>query len=127
MQPQAMATPAVAAGGSGSGLYVARRTPRLPGNLCYVNPNAASLTELTTLGKVGLYNAAFGSDIDIFGVSLSKNIAGISLGAELSYRRNMPLVSEPVFVLPAAFVPLRAGLDRNRRAAGGRHAGRQGQ
>jgi hypothetical protein len=42
-------------------------------------------------------------------VSLSKNIAGISVGAELGYRRNMPLVSEPVTVLPAAFVPLVQG------------------
>lgn len=34
-------------------------------------------------------------------VLLSKNISGVSLGAELSYRQNMPLVSEPVTVLPA--------------------------
>ncbi len=107
MQPQAMATPAVAA------IPAAACTPRggvaLPGGLCYLNRNAASLTELQTLGKVGLYNAAYGSDIDIFGVSISKNIAGISFGAELGYRRNMPLVSEAVTVLPAAFVPLVQG------------------
>ena len=108
MQPQAMATPAVV-----PGVPAAACTPRggvpLPGNLCFVNPQAASLQEVLTLGKVGLYNAAFGSDIDIFGVSLSKNIAGVSIGAELSYRRNMPLNSDPVQVLPAAFVPLLPG------------------
>ena len=42
-------------------------------------------------------------------MSLSKNIAGVSVGAELSYRRNQPLQSEPVFVLPSAFVPLVQG------------------
>ncbi len=108
MQPQAMATPAVV-----PGVPAAVCAPRggvpLPGNLCFVNPQAASLQEVLTLGKVGQYNAAFGSDIDIFGVSLSKNIAGVSIGAELSYRRNQPLVSDPVQVLPAAFVPLLPG------------------
>jgi hypothetical protein len=107
MQPQAMATPAVLP------IPAAACTPRggvaLPGGLCYFNPKAASLVQLTTLGKIGEYNVAFGSDIDIFGVSFSKNIAGVSVGAELSYRRNQPLLSEPVFVLPSAFVPLVPG------------------
>jgi len=31
------------------------------------------------------------------------------MGAELSYRQNMPLLSDPVNVLPAAFVPLSPG------------------
>lgn len=107
MQPQAMVTPAVL------NAPAAACTPRggvaLPGNLCYLNPRAASLAQVTQLGKVGEYNAAFGSDIDIFGLSFSKNVAGVSVGAELSYRRNQPLLSEPVFVLPAAFVPLVQG------------------
>ena len=33
----------------------------------------------------------------------------MSVGAELSYRQNMPLASDPVQVLPAAFVPLVPG------------------
>ena len=39
----------------------------------------------------------------------------MSVGAELSYRQNMPLVSEPVQVLPAALVPLVPGSDRHDR------------
>ena len=101
-----MATPAVAV------IPAAACTPRggvaLPGGLCYLTGTRLRCGA-DALGKVGLYNAAFGSDIDIFGVSLSKNIAGISLGAELSYRRNQPLLSDPVSVLPAAFVPLVQG------------------
>jgi Protein of unknown function (DUF1302) len=107
MQPQAMATPAVLP--APAAVCTPRGGVALPGGLCYLNPRAASLPELTTLGKVGLYNASFGSDIDIFGVSLAKNIVGVSVGAELSYRRNQPLQSEPVFVLPSAFVPLVQG------------------
>jgi hypothetical protein len=59
-------------------------------------------------GRVGTYNTAYGSDIDIYGLSLSKNVGGLSLGAELSYRTNMPLLSEPVTVLPAALRPYSA-------------------
>jgi hypothetical protein len=107
MQFQTMATPAVAT--VPAAVCSARGGVPIGPTTCYLNPRAASLQELTQLGKVGLYNVAFGSDIDIFGVSLSKNIAGVSIGAELSYRRNMPLLSEAVQVLPAAFVPLVPG------------------
>ena len=57
----------------------------------------------------GLYNGAYGDNIHIYGLTLAKSIAGVSVGAEVSYRQNMPLVSEPVFVLPASFVPLVPG------------------
>lgn len=108
MQPQTMATPAVA-NGVPAALCTSRGGTPIGPTTCYINPKAASLTQLQTLGKVGEYNVAFGSDIDIFGVSLAKNIAGVSVGAELSYRRNMPLVSQSVSVVPAAFVSLVPG------------------
>jgi hypothetical protein len=60
-------------------------------------------------GRAGTYNTAYGSGIDIYGISLSKNIGGLSVGAELSYRTDMPLLSEPVTVLPAALRPYSAG------------------
>ncbi len=63
-------------------------------------------TNFVNNGRVGTYNTAYGSDIDIYGISLSKNIGGLSLGAELSYRTDMPLLSEPVTVLPAALQAL---------------------
>jgi hypothetical protein len=68
---------------------------------CYINPRAASVANLQK-GLVGQYFLVTPSDIDIFGISLSKNIGGISVGAEINYRHNMPLVSDPVTVLPAA-------------------------
>ncbi|MFL1456324.1 DUF1302 domain-containing protein [Marinobacter sp. GN3S48] len=39
------------------------------------------------------YRSYFGEDIDLFGVSLSKQVGDMSLGAEVSYRNNMPLAA----------------------------------
>ncbi|WP_342246364.1 DUF1302 domain-containing protein [Pseudomonas sp. OTU5201] len=53
-------------------------------------------------GVAGSYHWAYADDIDLFGISLSQNYGGVSVGAELSYRRNMPLVSTavPISILP---------------------------
>jgi hypothetical protein len=107
MMPQGMATPAVLP--LPAQLCAARGGTPVSATNCYVNPGAASLQQLTQLGKIGTYNLAYGSDIDILGLSFAKNIWGISVGAELSYRRNQPLSSETVAVLPAAFAPLIPG------------------
>nr|WP_220635599.1 DUF1302 domain-containing protein [Georgfuchsia toluolica] len=40
------------------------------------------------------YNLIYADHIDLYGISLAKNIAGVSFGAELSYRRNTPLTSK---------------------------------
>jgi len=42
----------------------------------------------------GQYRLVYADDIDLWGVSLSKNIGGVSVGAEVSYRRNTPLLSQ---------------------------------
>lgn len=60
-----------------------------------------SLTNLS-IGKIGDFHLAYAQDIDLFGISLSKSVLGVSVGAELSYRMDMPLVSDPVTILPAA-------------------------
>lgn len=44
------------------------------------------------------YRMAYGENIDLFGLSLSKNIGGVSVGSELSVRKNMPLVSDTAAV-----------------------------
>jgi hypothetical protein len=91
-------SPAVCTGIGGQPLGATSPTP------CVINQQATNVADLLGKGRYGEYNVAFGEDIDIFGVSLSKNIAGISVGAELSYRDNMPLVSDPVLVVPAPLV-----------------------
>ncbi|WP_298926494.1 DUF1302 domain-containing protein [uncultured Ramlibacter sp.] len=46
------------------------------------------------------YTLVYADEIDMFGLSLSKNLAGISVGAEVSYRRNGPLNSQVLGVAP---------------------------
>jgi hypothetical protein len=46
------------------------------------------------------YNFAYGEDIDIYGLSLSKDVAGVSVGSDLNIRQNMPLSSIPMVVSP---------------------------
>jgi hypothetical protein len=71
---------------------------------CIVNPNATNPADLTTKGKAGNYATAYGDNIHFYGVTLAKNIGGVSVGAEVSYRQNMPLQSIPIPVLPAPLV-----------------------
>ena len=101
--PQQYVTPGVATGLPAATCTAVGGINVAPG-VCIVNKNATNVADLTQKGKYGTYGFAYGNDIHIYGVSLSKNIAGVSVGAELSYRQNMPLISEPVTVLPAPLV-----------------------
>lgn len=47
----------------------------------------------------------YGDDIDMYGVSLTRQIAGISFGLDLNYRHNMPLVSKTATVRSVAALP----------------------
>ena len=48
------------------------------------------------------YSVAYAGDINIYGLSLTRNIADTKVGVDLSYRRNMPLASQQFLtVLPA--------------------------
>jgi hypothetical protein len=54
----------------------------------------------------GSYNFAYASGIDLFGISLSQQKFGVSIGTEVNYRRNMPLSSEAALIAPAfAHIP----------------------
>jgi len=101
--PQQYATPGVATGLPSATCTAIGGTIVAPG-VCLINKNATSVADLTQKGKFGTYGFAYGNNIHIYGISLSKNIEGVSVGAELSYRQNMPLVSEAVTVLPAPLV-----------------------
>lgn len=106
IQPQLHVTPAVAtmpAANCGA-LGFAALTP----SACYINPSAASISQIQQ-GNIGNYHLAYADDIDVFGISLSKSFAGVSVGADLSYRRNMPLNSDAVTILPAALAALTPG------------------
>jgi hypothetical protein len=69
-------------------------------------------------GVVGLRNSisttsygfAYGDDIDIYGLSLSKEFGGVSVGSDLNIRNNMPLASIPAIISAAGPGGLQAGL-----------------
>lgn len=63
------------------------------------------------LGPKSQYGLEYAGNIDIVGLSLSKSISGIALGADLSYRRAMPLLSTPALLMPVGTNPaILAGL-----------------
>jgi len=106
IQPQLSVAPAVAA--LPAATCGALGFTALAPTTCYVNPGAATVPQILS-GQIGQYRAYYGRDIDILGLSLSRSIAGVSVGAELSYRRNMPLQSAPVTLLPAKIANPAAG------------------
>lgn len=56
--------------------------------------------------NLGNYYATYGSDVHLYGASLSKELGGVSVGSEVNYRINMPLLSDPAtIVLGGPFAP----------------------
>ena len=102
--PQGNATPAVRPNTPAALCQALGLIPLNP-TTCYINPSAASVPEILG-GTIGRYAAAYADDIKIYGLSLSKNLWGVSIGADLNYRENMPLLSDTVSVLPATLAPL---------------------
>jgi Protein of unknown function (DUF1302) len=101
--PQLMVTPGVATLPAATCTAIGGTV--LSPTTCLVNNKATTVADLQRYGKAGAYQVAYGNNIHLYGLSLSKNIAGVSVGAELSYRQNMPLASDAVTVLPAPLVP----------------------
>lgn len=87
---------AVPGGGclSGLGLTPSQINPGLP--------DAVPLPSAALTGDAGTYNQFYADDIDIFGISLSKSLGGVSIGVDLNYRENMPLASVAATVSPGA-------------------------
>ena len=74
----------------------ARWSPQwLDGTLGFYYRNYSDKLPQVLLTRVGAgtsqYNLVYGDNISLYGVSLAKNIGGVSVGAELSYRSNTPL------------------------------------
>ncbi len=101
--PQQYLTPGLATGVPAATCTAIGGIVVAPG-ACIINQKATTVADLTKYGKYGTYGLAYGNNIHIFGLSLSKELAGVSVGAEASYRQNMPLLSNTVAVLPAPLV-----------------------
>ena len=89
----------------GEGGLSARWSPAwLDGTMGFYWRNFADKLPQTFLTQAGpgisRYNLIYGDNIDMYGMSLAKNVAGISLGAELSYRHNTPLNSTVLGIAP---------------------------
>lgn len=67
------------------------------GNSCLFYPG--------TLGPTSQFQLEYANRIDVAGLSLSKRLAGVSVGADLSYRRNMPLNSTAALLMPIGTNP----------------------
>lgn len=83
------------------GFYYRNFSDKLAGNYIDLRGLPRSFAGTGNAAQLG-YGFAYGSDIDLFGISLAKQMFGISWGAELSYRQNMPLASEAMIVATAA-------------------------
>lgn len=82
-------------GGFDYGLYALRFNSKQP--LLAFQPGAN-----TAPGILGTYNLQYPSGIEAYGASLSGKVEDANVGAEISARRNMPLVSRtPVILGPA--------------------------
>jgi hypothetical protein len=55
---------------------------------------------ITQVAPVPQYRLVYADNVDLFGISLAKNIGGVSVGAELSRRHNTPLYARILGVAP---------------------------
>ncbi|MEJ8857326.1 DUF1302 domain-containing protein [Variovorax robiniae] len=94
----------------GEGGLSARWSPAwLDGTMGFYWRNFADKLPQTFLTQVGpgtsRYNLIYADNINLYGISLAKNIGGISFGSELSYRQNTPLNSTVLGISPGLPTP----------------------
>lgn len=77
------------------GLYAAQFNGKDP--IVYVRPGVGVNA---TTGQVGTFQLVYPNDIKTVGASFTTSIGDTNFAGELSFRRNMPLVSDAVTVLP---------------------------
>lgn len=87
---------------------MARWSPEwLDGTLGFYARNFSDILPQTILlqTRAPQYFFNYADDIDMYGISLAKEIGGISFGVDFNYRHNMPLVSSPARVTSLAALP----------------------
>lgn len=80
------------------GFYYRRYTDKVPQILVTKETKTPKNPALGAASNVPLlngsqYNFLYADNVDLFGISLAKNIGGLSVGVELSYRHNTPLAA----------------------------------
>ena len=80
------------------GAYYRRYADKLPQGLVTQqtlrNIGTAQRPNYVPLSALSQYNLIYADGVELYGISLAKNIGGISFGSELSYRHNTPLLSK---------------------------------
>ena len=83
-----------------AGLYLRRYTDKLGAVLLTTNPGGVGPLS-PGLPSPFQYRQYYGEGVDLAGLSLAKQLAGISFAAEASYRRDTPLVAQMLgFAVP---------------------------
>jgi hypothetical protein len=83
-----------------AGLYLRRYTDKLGAVLLTTNPGGVGPLS-PGLPSPFQYRQYYGEGVDLAGLSLAKQLAGISFAAEASYRRNTPFVAQMLgFAVP---------------------------
>ncbi|RJF91840.1 DUF1302 domain-containing protein [Noviherbaspirillum saxi] len=94
--------------GRGDWGLAARWSPEwLDGTLGFYARNFSDILPQTILMGAAprQYFLNYADDIDMYGVSLTRNIAGVSFGMDLNYRKNMPLASDSIVITSLARLP----------------------
>ena len=86
------------------------RSLTVVGNTCGFGGQGGAVCTLVESLAGTSYNLAYGDKIDIYGLSLSKEFAGVSVGSDLNIRNNMPLSSIPAIVSATGPFGLASGL-----------------
>ena len=71
----------------------------------YVRDFSDKMPQLIVNGGTGEYIVSYADHVKLYGLSLSKQIAGVSFGGDLNYRTNMPLNNGGALVLSDAELP----------------------
>lgn len=86
------------------------RSLTVVGNTCGFGGMGGAVCTLVESLAGTSYNLSYGDKIDIYGLSLSKDFGGISVGSDLNYRKNMPLASIPAILSASGPLGLAEGL-----------------
>jgi len=86
-----------------AGFYFRNYSDKLPQTLVtqlQMTPPLPPAGNPLPLAAGSQYNLVYKDNVKLFGMSLAKNIAGLSLGAELSYRKDTPLNAQVLGIAP---------------------------
>jgi hypothetical protein len=87
------------------GLYYRRFTDKVAAVMLTDNPGGEGPLS-PELSSPYQYRQYYGEDVDLVGASFARQLLGVSVGAEVSFRRDQPLLAQPLgFAVPTPALP----------------------